>query len=148
LAWGLLNFGLLLGLLYVVGYKPILKMFDERSGRIKESMERAEAIKEEQAKTEEAVRMQLEETRREGDRILASAEQMGEKARREAGVLIESARTAIERERDAAISGLRREFADLTILAAEKVIRESLDKKAHQRLIDEVLESTSFKGRG
>jgi len=156
LAWGLLNFGLLLGLLYVVGYKPILKMFDERSDRIKESMDRAEAIKEERAKTKEAVRMQLEETRREGDRIVASAEQVGERlreeakerAKREAEALIESARTEIDRERDAAIEGLRREFADLTILAAEKVIRESLDKKAHQKLIDEVLESASFKGKG
>jgi F-type H+-transporting ATPase subunit b len=156
LAWGLLNFGLLLGILYVVGYKPILKMFGERSDRIKESMDRAEAIKEEQAKTEETVRTQLEEARRGGDRILASAEQVGERlreeakerAKREAEALVESARTEIERERDAAIEGLRREFADLTILAAERVIRESLDKKAHQKLIDEILESTSFKGKG
>ena len=156
LIWGLVNFGLLLGLLYVIGYKPILKMFGERSDRIKESMERAEAIKEEQAKTEETIRIQLEEARRGGDKILASAEQVGERlreeakerAKREAEALIESARTEIERERDAAIEGLRREFADLTILAAEKVIQESLDKKAHQKLIDEVLESTSFKGRG
>jgi len=156
LIWGLVNFGLLLGLLYVVGYKPILRMFDERSGRIKESMERTEAIKEERAKTEEAIKMQLQEVRREGDRIMASAEQVGErlreeareKAKREAEALVESARTEIERERDAAVEGLRREFADLTILAAEKVIQESLDKKAHQKLIDEVLESASLKGKG
>ena len=119
-------------------------------------MDRAEAIKEERAKTKKAVRMQLEETRREGDRIVASAEQVGErlkeevreKATREAEVLIQSAHSEIERERDAVISGLRQEFADLTILAAEKVIRESLDKKAHQKLIDEVLENASFKGKG
>ena len=156
LLWGLVDFGLLLGILYVVGYNPILKMFGERSNRIKESMSMAEAIKEERAKTEETIRMQLGEARQGGDKILASAEQMGERlreeakerARKEAETLIESARTEIDRERDAAIEGLRREFADLTILAAEKVTRESLDKKAHQKLIDEVLESASFKGEG
>jgi F-type H+-transporting ATPase subunit b len=49
------------------------------------------------------------------------------------------ARSDIQRERDEAIGELRREFADLTIMAAEKVIDRSLDKKAHRELIDEVL---------
>ena len=35
---------------------------------------------------------------------------------------------------------MRQEFADLAIVAAEKVIGQSLDKKAHQELIDKVLE--------
>ena len=30
--------------------------------------------------------------------------------------------------------------ADLAVLAAEKVIEQSLDKKAHERLIEKVLE--------
>ncbi len=61
-------------------------------------------------------------------------------------MVIERARVEIERDRDKAIEGLRGEFADIAILAAEKVINESLDKKKHQKLIDEVLdESKTFK---
>ena len=51
----------------------------------------------------------------------------------------------IERERDHSINQLRQEFVDLAILAAEKVINESLDKTAHQRLIEEVLEEGTIK---
>ena len=37
------------------------------------------------------------------------------------------------------------EFADITVTAAEKVIGQSLDRRAHQRLIDEVLAESTFK---
>jgi len=49
----------------------------------------------------------------------------------------------IQRERDDAIDELRKEFADLTILAAGKVIDRSLDKEAHRQLIDKVLEGST-----
>ena len=48
-----INFLLLFGLLYLFAYKPILRMFDERSQRIKESMDETEAIKEQAARAEE-----------------------------------------------------------------------------------------------
>ncbi|KKK63654.1 hypothetical protein LCGC14_2992130, partial [marine sediment metagenome] len=60
-------------------------------------------------------------------------------ARRDAEALLERARSEIQLERDAAIADLRREFADLTVTAAERVIRRSLDRKAHRELIEEVL---------
>ena len=41
----IINFSILLGLLYLVAYKPIMRMLDERSLKIKESMERTELIK-------------------------------------------------------------------------------------------------------
>ena len=52
------------------------------------------------------------------------------------------ARQEIQMERDEAINGVRREFADLTVLAAGKVIEESLDKEKHRELIDKVLEES------
>ena len=67
-------------------------------------------------------------------------------ARTEAEKLIARARAEIEQERDAAVGELRREFADITVRAAEKVIKRSLDKKAQHDLIEQVLEeSTGFK---
>ena len=63
-------------------------------------------------------------------------------ARQEAEALVARARDEIKRERDEAISELRKEVADLTIAAAEKVIDRSLDKKAHRDLIDKVLEES------
>ena len=40
----LVSFIVLFGLLYLVAYKPIMKMLDERSGRVKDSMEQVEQI--------------------------------------------------------------------------------------------------------
>ncbi|MBA7599527.1 ATP synthase subunit b, sodium ion specific [subsurface metagenome] len=151
----LINVSILLLILYFVLYKPILRMFNERSSRIKESMEQAEEIKHKMAETEEQVRQQLEAARREGQNILAQAGQMGEEvkegarqeARQEAEAVIAKARLEIERERDEAFDELRRQFVDLAIVAAEKVIDESLDKEKHRRLIVEVL-AEGTKGTG
>ncbi len=150
----IVNVAILLGLLYLVAYKPVMRMLDERSRRIKESMEQADAIKEQAARAEEEVKKQLEAASRKGQERITQAVQVGEEvkqkaqqeARQEAETLIARARTEIQRERDGAVDELRKEFADLTILAAGKVIDRSLDKKAHRQLIDKVLkESTTLK---
>ena len=150
----IINVAILFGLLYLVAYKPIMRMLDERSRRIKESMKQADDIKEQAAHAEEEVKKQLENAGREGQERIAQAVQVGEEvkqkaqqeARQEAETLITRARTEIQRERDEAIGELRKEVADLTILAAGKVIDRSLDKEAHRQLIDKVLEeSTTLK---
>jgi len=53
-----------------------------------------------------------------------------------------AAKVELTKERDEAIGELRNEIADLTIAAAEKVIEQSLDKEAHRKLIDKVLEES------
>ena len=144
----LINFGILFGLLFFLLYKPMRRTFDARSNKIKESMEQAEQIKEQMARTEEQVKEQLAAARREGQDILAQAAQMGDRlkeetrgeARQEAEVIVARARTEIERERDEAIDEVKRQFVDLAITAAEKVVNETLDREKHRRLIEEVLE--------
>ncbi|MFC1861951.1 F0F1 ATP synthase subunit B [Chloroflexota bacterium] len=150
----IVNFVVLFGLLYLVAYKPIMRMLDERSKKVKESMEQTEYIKEQAANAEEEAKKRIEAASNEGQEAIARAVRTGEEvrqkaqqeAKQEAGSLIARARVDIKRERDDAIGDLRREFADLTILAAEKVIARSLDKKAHRELIDKTLdESTTLK---
>jgi len=151
----LISFGILFGLLTFLLYRPVRRILDERSERIRASMEQAEQIKETMAKTEEQVKEQLEAARKVGQNILAQAEQMGERlrdeargqAKQDAEVIIARARSEIQRERDEAIEELRRQFVDLAITAAEKVISETLDRERHRRLIEEVLEEGS-KGSG
>jgi len=144
------NVVILLVVLYFVAYKPVMRMLDERSKRIKDSMEEADAIKEQVALTEKEVKKQLAAASKEGreriDQSVKTGEQIKEKARQgarqEAEALITRARNEIKQERDEAISELRKEVADITIAAAEKVIDRSLDKKAHRDLIDKVLEES------
>jgi F-type H+-transporting ATPase subunit b len=146
-----ITFIILLVLLRFFAYKPIMRMMDERSRRVKESLEQAEAVKEQSVKAEAGLKKQLEEASREGQDRIARAVKAGEEvkqkateeAKRETEKLILKARSEIQQERDAAITGVRREFADLTVLAAGKVIEKSLDKEEHRELIDRVLEESS-----
>lgn len=151
----LVNFTLLLIILYFFAYKPILRMLDQRTARIKESMDQAERMREQSAHAQEEIKAQLEATRKEGQAIVAQASQIGERlkeearqeARQEAEILLSRARREIGREKEEAIRQLRQEFVEIAVLAAEKVVKESLDKKVHQKLIEEVVEQSVW-GKG
>lgn len=146
------NFIILFGLLSIVLYKPVLKMLDERQAKIKESMEQAEQIKQQTVSAEEEIREHLNSARKEGQNIIAQAEEIGlrlkneakDEARKEAEALISKAQAEMQRQRDKDISELREQFADIAISAAEKVINTSLDKEKHHKLIDETLDKSSL----
>ena len=94
---------------------------------------------------------QLETARAEGQQLIAQARDVAERFREDEIAKVREDITAerdraqanIQRERDAAIEDLRREFAGLAIVAAERVIGRSLDESAHHELIDQVLEEGS-----
>ena len=156
LAIFVVNFLILLGILYLFAYKPILRVMDQRAERIRESLEAADRAREEAAHSQEDTQRQLNEARAEGQRFIDQAREMAERyrdeererARQEADALVARAREDIQRERDVAIQEVRSHFADLTITAAERVIERSLDRDAHSDLIASVLEAgDSLSGR-
>lgn len=152
----LINFAFLFILLKAFVYKPILKMLDERRERIREGLNAAERGREQAVEAERQAQEQIEAARREGQTIIQNAQQIAQRlqeegrqqANQQAEALLERARSEIQLERDTAIAELRREFADLTISAAEKVIGQSLDRSAHQRLIEQALAESSFRETG
>lgn len=144
------NFTLLAVLLYFIAYKPILRMLDERSARIKKGLEDAENASRRAAEMEQEFERRMAEARREGQEIIAQATQMGEKtrqeildqAREESRAMIEKAKEEISRERDQAMAELRQQVADLALAVSEKVIGASLDEHKHRQLIAEFLEKS------
>ncbi len=149
-----INFIVLLILLRLFLYKPVLKMLDERARRTKEAMELAEATKKEYEQARVEVQRQIDQGRQEAQAIITQALQTGERLREEsreeatkqAQAIIERTRAELESEREKLVDGLRKEFVEIAISAAEKVIRETLDKEKHRKLIEETLQqSTVFK---
>ena len=144
----IINFAVLLGILYVFAYKPLLRAMDQRSERIRDSLAAADRARDEAANSQAAVAEQLNEARREGQRLLDQAREAAERyreeemgrSRQDAEAFVERARADIQRERDAAIDEVRAGFGDLAITAAEQVIRRTVDRQAHQELIAQVLE--------
>ena len=152
----LINFIILLGILSLFAYKPLLRMLDARSESIRESLEAADRAREDAASSQEAIQEQITEARREGQRIMDQSREAAErfrteemdKARQEAEAFVERARADIQRERDNAVEDVRASFGDLAITAAERVIRSSLDRTAHEDLINQVLEEGETLRRG
>jgi F-type H+-transporting ATPase subunit b len=137
-----------------VAYKPILKMLDERKQRIAEGLNAAEIARAEAASAQANIQAQIDTARKEGQEIVANAQGIAtriqadarEQSAKDREAALERARIEIQQERDRAIADLRGEFADITVKAAEKVINQSLDRQAHQRVIDETLAESNFSG--
>ncbi len=151
----LVCFLILLLILTKFAYKPLQKMLDERSARIKAGLEKSEAAEHRAAAIDTEAREALAEARKEGQALIAQVKETAEQrreeyilqAKREADALIERARSEIQLEKEQAIEELRSQFVDLTILAASRVINAELDKEKHRKIIDEVLKADTFKGK-
>ncbi|MGA2315450.1 MAG: F0F1 ATP synthase subunit B [Thermodesulfobacteriota bacterium] len=146
----IVNFIILLVLLRLFLYKPVMKVLDERAQRTKDAMELAEAIKKEYEQAKGEVQKQIEKGRQEAQAIITQAMQVGERlkeeskqeAAKQAQVMIDRTRSELETERDKIVGDLRREFVDISIAAAEKVIKETLDREKHRKLIEETLQES------
>jgi F-type H+-transporting ATPase subunit b len=147
----IINFIVLFILLRLFLYKPVLKMLDERAKRTKEGMELAEATKKEYEQAKGEVQKQIENGRQEAQAIIAQALQTGERlkeesraeAAKQAQGIIDRTKAELETERDKIVGDLRREFVELSVLAAEKVIKETLDREKHRKLIEETLQQST-----
>lgn len=152
----LVNFLLILIVLRLLLWKPFLKMLDERRERIATGLEAAERAAQAAEQSQEESKRALEEARAEGRELVTRAQEtagrlqqeLEAQARREADQIVARARAEMALETQRAVQALRAEFADLTVRAAERVVGQSLDRDAHQRLIDEVLVDSSFSQDG
>ncbi len=145
--WHLVNFIILFLILQRFLFPPVLRMLDERQARIRESMERAEALQAESARASDAVKAQLDEARREAQNILNSAQQIAERLRAERQqqaqaeyeAILKRAQEDAAREREQAFAELRAQVADLAVLAAERIIHRQLDPATQRQLVNEFL---------
>ncbi|MDZ7373916.1 MAG: F0F1 ATP synthase subunit B [candidate division KSB1 bacterium] len=143
-----LTFLLLLFILKKLAWKPILGALEERERRIQESLEGAEKAKRQAEELLAQQRQMLEAARQEAQEILEQSRKAAEAvrqqiladARAQANQMLEKAQREIALSRDKAIDEIRKLAVDLSIAAAEKVIRRSLGPEEHRRLVEEAIE--------
>jgi F-type H+-transporting ATPase subunit b len=143
----LVNFGLLCLLLWLVAYRPILRLLDERSARIKEGIDKTDAVREQLTRAEAEFAARRADGLREAQEIVGRANaaadriqrEAEERARQVADEVVQRAREEINIERQRAVADLRAQVADLAILAAGRVVRSTLDPQQHVRLVQEAL---------
>lgn len=143
----LLAFIVLILLLRRFAYGPILRALDQRSERVRQSMEQADRIERQLAETEQRNQAILNEARREAQEIVTRAREVGDRqiaqarevAQQEAGKQLQQSLAQLRAEEERAKTELRSEFADLVVLAAGRVVRQELDQRKHLNLINDTL---------
>jgi F-type H+-transporting ATPase subunit b len=137
-------------LLYLLSKWPfpyVTRMIKTRQEHIAQALSEAEAARHEVDEARQKEKSDLADARRQAQEILDRAEKLGEelreelrqKGRQEQEAMITRARAELAQEREQAVSQLRRQVADLVLLATQKILEEELDQKRQRRLIDEAL---------
>lgn len=152
----ILAFGILVYLLWRFAYKPLLNVLDQRSERVRASMEQADRIERQLAETETRNQEILAEARREAQQIVASAREVGDRqisqarevAREEADKQLQQSLAQLRAEEQRAKLELRQEYADLVIRAASRVVRQELDPQKHVQLIESTLREADGRESG
>ena len=150
--WTLIAFAISLFILQRAAFPKIAEALDKRRRAIEESIESAEQTKVEADKLLEEYRARLREAREQAEEIVARARKASDAVEEEAKVqakryreeLMESTRRDIENETRRALDQIRKEVANLTVVATEKVTRKTLDDDDHRRLIEEALSEVDF----
>jgi F-type H+-transporting ATPase subunit b len=150
--WTLIAFFVTYLLLRRLAFPRIQEALDRRQKAIDESIDAAERTQHEAEELLAEYRERLREARKQADEILERARKAGESLERETVAdarqrreeLLEAARRDIELETQRAIQELRKEVADLTVLATEKVTRKALDEADQRRLVEEALSELDF----
>ncbi len=152
MVWTLLLFALSMIFLWKVAFPRISAALDRRQRAIEESIDAADEMRRRADQLLEEYRARLSEAREQGQEIIERARKAGEAHERESEeeaikrreALMERTRREIEAETRRAIQEIRREVADLTVLATEKVTRKTLTDEDQERLVKEALEELDF----
>jgi F-type H+-transporting ATPase subunit b len=150
--WTLIAFGATMFVLSRVALPRIGEALEKRANAIRESIDAAEKQREEADRLLQEYRQRLKEAREQADDIVARARRAAEALEAEAATqgrekreeLLAAARRDIEAETRRSLERIRKEVADLTVLATEKVTRKTLDAEDHKRLIEDALKEVDF----
>lgn len=144
--WQLIAFAILFFILAKFAWKPILSALDERDSTIEASLSEAEKARLEMQNLVADNERLLQEARVERDEILRSANEFAtqtmeiskEEAAKAGAKMIEEAKAVIETEKQAALTDVKIQVAELSLKIAEKLMRQNLATEASQKeLVEE-----------
>ncbi|OGH68659.1 MAG: ATP synthase F0 subunit B [Candidatus Magasanikbacteria bacterium RIFCSPHIGHO2_01_FULL_47_8] len=143
----LVNFSVILFILWRWVFKPVAGALEARRQKIEQSVKKAGDIDRQQQELQARREQELKQARLEAETVLnkALAEAQNIKQHTIADThtqtekMLAEARVSMHAEKDQMFSELREEVANLTVMVAEKVLREKLDEKKDRKMIEEAL---------
>lgn len=146
--WTVVTFIFLLLILKKLAWKPILNSLHERETLIKESLEKAENARKDAEKLISDNKASIVKAEEEAQKIIEQSREYAEKlksqildeSKHSAKKMIEDATNEIERKNAEAFNKLKNQVAEIAINAAERIIKETLDKQKQINLVDKYLD--------
>ena len=147
MVWTVITFVVLVIALSKFAWKPLLKSLQDREDKIRQALDQAEKARAEAADLLKQNEQNLAKAEEEYHKIIREGKTFAEKlkeevvakAHQQAQREIQQAKEEIQRDVDAAKQQLRTEVADLAVLAAGKILDETLDAQKHKKIVDSFL---------
>jgi F-type H+-transporting ATPase subunit b len=151
IVWTILTFIILLIILKKVAWKPILSALENREKVIADSLNRAEQAKNDAQKILEENQASLALAEEESKKIIDQSrvyaenlkEQMMKDSKEQAQKIIADATAEIERKKDAAFDELKTQIAEISVSAAERIMKETLDADKNKQIVEKYLSEIS-----
>ncbi len=149
--WTAITFIILVLVLKRVAWKPILTALDDREKEIADSLNKAEQAKKDAQKILEENQASLAKAEEESKKIIDESRgfadnlknQMTRESKEQAQKIIEDASAEIERKKNAAFEELKNQIAEISIIAAEKIMKENIDAEKNKKIVDKYLTGIS-----
>ena len=143
----ILNFLILVVLLRAVAYKPVARLLQQRSDKIKGDLDKAEADRKAAEQTLADYKAQLADAHKKAQEIVETANLAARQehdaavaeTRREIERMKVTAQAEIENERNRAFDQMKSQIVSLSLAAAGKVVSKNVDTKENDRLVTEFI---------
>jgi len=140
----IINFLILLFVLYKFAYGPILKMLEERTNKIEKGLKDADESHKKLAEIVQKEKEVMAEARKEAQAIIVKAEEQAKKnkediiteSKTQSEKILADAQKKIEEEKNKMMVEVKGEIANLVVLATEKMIGEKMDTAKDKELIE------------
>jgi len=145
--WTIITFLALLWALKKIAWGPLLQALETRQNAIRKSLDDAQQAKQDLERLNAESAQIIARARVDADAIITQSradgerlrEEIRQKARGEADVIVKNAERQIQLETSRALEQIRHEAVELSVMIASKIIQRNLTKEDNERLIDDAL---------
>ena len=143
----IVNFAIVFAVLYWLVFKPLAKVMAERTSKIAKGLDDAKKVEAKLVRTQEEFNKTMVEAKKQANAILEKAvveadarkQEMIARAKEEIGVIINQEKQKMQADKAATLKEIKREVADLVVMAMEKVLGEKVDEKRDKEMIKKII---------
>lgn len=145
----LINFAIVLFVLWKFALKPLMKVMNKRSDEIEKSLENAKEIETRLNEADKLKEEKVLEAKKEAQEIMEKASKEAEQIKNEKIIetknevekLVKKSKEEIGAEKEKMVEDAKKELGNLVILTSGKLIEKNLDDQANRKLVDETIKA-------